>query len=374
LTPDVAFQWAVETDMSGGEDRENRISPNRKKSRRPSIALLATATILAVLACLYPFSLIFSVPEWGIGLRWFQNTPVFSIFLFSAFPLSVLLLLEVSRELNSRLTARDRRLEIAIVALTLAAVTTAVEVNGFAHDPLNPHLFWLGSRVATDANTLEVRLRAVQFKTATSERLESEAIEFCTGKTDTECYDTLIHSGFGSIGRIFSEGSPAAWAMFVVSVLGALVVPWLITLVVLLVRNKEAGNERHVDLILLAFVLLLTFVPFRAYSDWYRDAFYRTDLMRTTLPFLILGALVMLIFGALVLRRRSSKTKLAFGLAAQLAGAVAAILSQRQWGWLHYVANAPPLQVFAVYVLFTVAMVLYAVSVREGALDTLQRD
>jgi hypothetical protein len=355
--------------MSAGKGRKNSNAPSGDKIGRPSIAVPAVVIVLAVLAFLYPVSLVFSVPEWGIGVRWFQNTPVFSIFLFSAFPMSVLLLLEVSREINSRLTARDRRLECAIIALALALLTVAVEVTFFPKDPLPPHLFALGGHVATDANTLEIRLRALQFENPTSDRPQPEAIEFCRGKTDKECYTALVFGGFGSIGRVFAEGSPSAWAMFVVSLVGALVVPWLITIVIVLWRNKGAGDERHVDLILLVFVLLLTFVPFRAYSDWYRDAFYRDDLFARFWPILAVGGLVLFVLGPLVLKRRSSKTKLAFGLAAQLVGVVAAVMSQVQWGWLRYVANAHPLQVFTAYVLLTIGLVMYAASVREGVLD-----
>jgi hypothetical protein len=315
------------------------------------------------MALLYPVSLFFSVDDWDVGLRWFQNTPVFSVFLFSAFPISVLLLLEVSSDFNQRLTSRPRRFEVAILGFVLSAFTIAIVADGFPRDPIAPHLLW--DQTAEEADRIENLLRSAQFDQSESGN---------AARTDlSERYREMV-GGFGSVRQVLTRGSPAAWAMFVVSVVGALVVPWLFTIVFALVRNKQLGTARHVDLILLAFVLLLTFVPFRAYSDWYRDSVYGSDVFKTMTGFLILGIFAMAIVGALLIQRRSTTTKLAFGLLWNVVAGAMAVAGLETWGWLRYIANAPPLQVFAAYVLFAVVTVLYSVSVREGALSTLPRD
>jgi hypothetical protein len=334
-------------------------------SPRPPHAAITLAGALSF-ALLYPISLVFSVDEWDIAIRWFLNTPVLSIFLLSAFPISVLLLVEVSSELKKRLTTPAHRRDAVVLGLVLSVLAAATVANGFPHDPIPPHL--LRGDAAREGHRLERILRAGQFDSTQNTTKEYKAA--------VEQYRKLFETGFGSIGRVFSEGSPAAWAMFVASVLGALVVPWLITIVVALVRNHGVGTMRHVDLVILASVLLLTFVPFRAYSDWYRDSLYGRNIMATTARYLILGLAALAIVGALVLRRRSTATKLVFGLLSSVAfGAITlAGLGFDQWGWLRFIAGAPPLQVFALYVLFAVVAYLYAVSVRDGALETLTQD
>jgi hypothetical protein len=342
-------------------------SSNLIDSRRPPHAAITLAGAL-LFALLYPVSLVFSVgvDEWDLAIRWFQHTPVFSIFLLSAFPISVLLLVEVSSELNQRLTTRERRRDVVVLGLVLSVLTAATVANGFPNDPIPPHL--LRGDAVREGHRLERLLRAAQFDTK-----QNTTDAYLAAVED---YKKLVGNGFGSIGRVFSQGSPAAWAMFLASVLGALVVPWLITIVVALVRNRGVGTTRHVDLVILASVFLLTFVPFRAYSDWYRDSLYGGDIIETMARYLILGLAALAIVGALVVQRRSTATKLAFGLLSSVAfGAITvAGLGFEQWSWLRHIAGAPPLQVFALYVLFAIVAYLYAVSVRDGALDTLSRE
>jgi len=325
---------------------------------------LVTATIvcLSILALLYPISLYFSVDDWNLRLRWFQNTPVFSVFLWSAFPLSVLLLLEVSTELSRRLTAPDRRREVLVCAVVLSALTLAVEVDGFRYDPIAPHL--LRGATAVTAQRIENRLRRAQFDGALNDPAHREEY-----KRDRQQYEALVKH-FGAVRDVFTRGSVSAWAMFVVSVVGALAVPWLFTIIIALVRNKTVGTVRDVDLVILAVVLLLTFVPFRAYSDWYRDSIFDLDPLQTMSKFLALSAFVLAFLGVLVIQRRRTRTKLAFGLVTTVApmGVIIA-KGPEKWGWLRYMVYAPPLQVFAVYVLFAVVITLYALSVRDGALD-----
>lgn len=326
-------------------------------SKQGRLALGVGITCGSILGLVLPLTLIFSQSDRGIALKWFQNMPVYSIFMLSAFPLGVGILFEVGAGLIPKLATSARRLEFAGVFVTLAAMALFVTTDGIPREPLSPLM--LRSERALDAAMLENRLRQDSIAPGAQKDHAAEVLR----------YKSIVGAGFGSVRAIVSDGSAAAWSMFTVTILASFTVPLLFTIMYALVRNPHIGETSQVDLVLLALVLFLTFLPFRAYGTWYRDHIYTHDLLNDLLKFIVLESSALAMAGALILRRRTARAQLLFGLMATLATTVAGVAGQAAWDWLTVLSRTPPAQLLALHVLFILVIGLYSFSVRSGVLD-----
>jgi hypothetical protein len=250
-------------------------------------AFLIGFTLPFLVALLFPLGVGLCIPSDTKPARWIQNCPPFSVFMLSAFPIAMGLLMVTLVDLknNSGIDVFSVKtygsLSILLTAigalLFMFAFASVVVVHDFASRPVGPYI--LRGPIAGQAFRLEKELRdAAKARAAAPRRTRGprhRPISAASNLHKIQDYQKLVQ--LATPVEIVKHGNFVAAAYLTIGFMGTLCCVFYFWLVAILVISHQTLSKPSISKLLTIFILLITWFPMRVHMDWYQNCFHNPD-------------------------------------------------------------------------------------------------
>lgn len=286
--------------------------------------------------------------------RWWQGSPVFSVFVAFVLPLGMATFAAaIDVDVLTRLGQAMRVLVLVAFGILLVSAVYGV-LAGCLKQPVAPIYLNQSRGRAASALAAESALRAMidtsaerpckQPATAKS----AQCIEY---QSERARYQMLTRP-FDSIGGLVERAGPFGWLNILTSTIGAILSACMMgyAFALMALPNRMRPSQLARDRLLMSYGLLVLFIPFRLLSTWYENHIL-SDNWLPDLPFFIMAGAVAAISFALVLITVSEKrTSAVFSVISIVTTFVASGLAR--WNEKAFVAGASAISALSPRFLF----------------------